>query len=489
LQVLPGRSPASVVGPASPAKVVPEKPPEEGSPPSAAKPSDPAGSASATLAKARTPSAWAPDEATTPGPAVVPESRSPSQAAGSAQLARPASEPIPQHRPMPAAALAHPLNRAWPEILPAGDPAQSSDVPSRTVPLAPNMPTEDCSARWTAGPADLSPPAAEVLPEDWSPPAVVPDHPAASASEMLPEDWSAPSDVAADFPPPSAPEGRAEDRPPPTADAFVSLPSRILPESKWRLTVALPNQVAPVRPMPVSAPVPAAPSLARPVFSTADSVPYRSPSATMAERAARSNSVPRLVARAGAAREAVVQAGGATQLVMRRPVLPPARVRWSIVLLAGVASAVTVACLSWLFDPPSPIDVPIEASTAVQPDAGAAAQEATPRQALAATPTRTQPGSPPQAMIGLLTQRGDAALAVGDIIAARLLYERAAAMGSATAATAAGKTYDLDFLLRADTHGIRPDAAAAATWYRRAVALGDPEARTLLGRLEVQNRP
>ena len=97
--------------------------------------------------------------------------------------------------------------------------------------------------------------------------------------------------------------------------------------------------------------------------------------------------------------------------------------------------------------------------------------------------------TPPQAMIGLLTQRGDAALAVGDIIAARLLYERAAGMGSATAATAAGKTYDLDFLLRADTHGIRPDSAAAATWYRKAVALGDSSARTLLARLEAQSQP
>jgi TPR repeat protein len=92
-------------------------------------------------------------------------------------------------------------------------------------------------------------------------------------------------------------------------------------------------------------------------------------------------------------------------------------------------------------------------------------------------------------MIGLLTQRGDAAFAVGDIIAARLLYERAAAMGSAAAATAVGKTYDLDFLLRADTHGIQPDSAAAAAWYRKAAALGDPEARTLLGRFETQGRP
>jgi TPR repeat protein len=92
-------------------------------------------------------------------------------------------------------------------------------------------------------------------------------------------------------------------------------------------------------------------------------------------------------------------------------------------------------------------------------------------------------------MIGLLTQRGDAALVVGDIIAARLLYERAAALGSAPAATAAGKTYDADFLMRADTHGIRADPVAAATWYRKAAALGDPEARALLMHLEAQVRP
>ena len=99
------------------------------------------------------------------------------------------------------------------------------------------------------------------------------------------------------------------------------------------------------------------------------------------------------------------------------------------------------------------------------------------------------PSAASQSMIGLLIQRGDAALAVGDIIAARLLYERAATMGSATAATAAGKTYDLDFLVRADTHGIRPDPAAAATWYRKAVALGDPSARTLLAHQGLQSRP
>src|SRR5205807_91932 len=148
------------------------------------------------------------------------------------------------------------------------------------------------------------------------------------------------------------------------------------------------------------------------------------------------------------------------------------------------------ACLSWLFDPRAPAEVPRKG--AVESEVGYAAPAAVPNASLtprsgaphmASLGATRAPGSeaatatPPQAMIGLLTQRGDAALAVGDIIAARMLYERAAGMGSATAATAAGKTYDLDFLLRADTHGIRPDSAAAASWYRKAVALGDSSAR------------
>jgi TPR repeat protein len=93
------------------------------------------------------------------------------------------------------------------------------------------------------------------------------------------------------------------------------------------------------------------------------------------------------------------------------------------------------------------------------------------------------------AMIGLLVQRGDASLVEGDIVAARLLFERAAAMGSAAAATAVGATYDIDFLLRAGARGVRADPAAAAAWYRKAAALGDPEARARLARIEGGGRP
>jgi hypothetical protein len=97
--------------------------------------------------------------------------------------------------------------------------------------------------------------------------------------------------------------------------------------------------------------------------------------------------------------------------------------------------------------------------------------------------------APSADMIGLLLQRGDAAAADGDIVAARLLFERAAALGSARAATRAGKTYDIEFLVQSGARGIRADQSAAAAWYRKAAALGDPEAKARLARIEVQSRP
>lgn len=83
-------------------------------------------------------------------------------------------------------------------------------------------------------------------------------------------------------------------------------------------------------------------------------------------------------------------------------------------------------------------------------------------------------------MITALMQRGQEMLSVGDISAARLLFERAANGGSAAAATALGRTYDPRFLASLGARGIRPDPAVAAEWYRRGSALGDPEATRLL---------
>jgi TPR repeat protein len=85
--------------------------------------------------------------------------------------------------------------------------------------------------------------------------------------------------------------------------------------------------------------------------------------------------------------------------------------------------------------------------------------------------------------VALLQSRALDMLALGDISAARLLYRRAAALGSAQAATALGRTYDPAYLAATKATGIQPDSDAAAAWYSRGAALGDPEAANRLASL------
>jgi general secretion pathway protein A len=93
-----------------------------------------------------------------------------------------------------------------------------------------------------------------------------------------------------------------------------------------------------------------------------------------------------------------------------------------------------------------------------------------------------------QPTLRLLIERGDELLATGDIASARLFFERAAALGSAAAATAAGKSNDPSFLEERGVHGIPADEAAAERWYRIAAQAGDDEAPLLLQALQARRR-
>ena len=104
----------------------------------------------------------------------------------------------------------------------------------------------------------------------------------------------------------------------------------------------------------------------------------------------------------------------------------------------------------------------------------------------ATEPRRPPSGSPPTAAAATLLARGDALVAIGDVAAARLAYQRAAAPASARAATAAGKTYDPRFLQAIGAIGVVADPGAAAAWYRKGAALGDEDAAPLLGGLEAE---
>ena len=77
-------------------------------------------------------------------------------------------------------------------------------------------------------------------------------------------------------------------------------------------------------------------------------------------------------------------------------------------------------------------------------------------------------------------------LRLGDVSAARMLYQRAADDGVGVAALKLAEAYDPAFLTAHDLRGIKPDPIAAEAWYRRAQALGETEAierlRSLTGR-------
>lgn len=97
-----------------------------------------------------------------------------------------------------------------------------------------------------------------------------------------------------------------------------------------------------------------------------------------------------------------------------------------------------------------------------------------------AAPSPPAPLSPNAA---LFARRADRLLELGDISGARLLYERAAALGSGTAALSMARTFDPDFL--AAWHASVPaNPAKSAEWYRRALASGSTDAMAPLRRLE-----
>lgn len=86
------------------------------------------------------------------------------------------------------------------------------------------------------------------------------------------------------------------------------------------------------------------------------------------------------------------------------------------------------------------------------------------------------PSSNAASEIAALIARGDEYLTTGDIISARLYYERAANAGDGHAAMLMGETFDPDFLSRAGVRGVRGDPEIAAMWYHRAQELGDRDA-------------
>ena len=84
--------------------------------------------------------------------------------------------------------------------------------------------------------------------------------------------------------------------------------------------------------------------------------------------------------------------------------------------------------------------------------------------------------------IKLLLKQGEQLIAAGDVVTARVVFQRAADAGNANAAMALGATYDPSVLGKLGVVGVSADLEQARSWYRKAENLGSPDAR---GRLEV----
>lgn len=98
----------------------------------------------------------------------------------------------------------------------------------------------------------------------------------------------------------------------------------------------------------------------------------------------------------------------------------------------------------------------------------------------AVSPVPRAPTAQELAVAAQFASRGDQMMVVKDISAARRFYEFAANAGNAHAAAALARTFDPRFFRQAGVIGLRPDPELAATWYRKAAALGDPDSGTRL---------
>jgi hypothetical protein len=86
-------------------------------------------------------------------------------------------------------------------------------------------------------------------------------------------------------------------------------------------------------------------------------------------------------------------------------------------------------------------------------------------------------------LAGLL-KRAKNLIAIGDIMSARLLLERAADAQEASAALLLAQTYDPAVLGTSDARSITPDPAMARGWYRKAARFGSVDAQRRLDQMQ-----
>ncbi len=90
--------------------------------------------------------------------------------------------------------------------------------------------------------------------------------------------------------------------------------------------------------------------------------------------------------------------------------------------------------------------------------------------------------------IKVLMKQGQQFIAAGDVVTARIVFQRAAEAGDADAAVALGGTYDPIVLAKLGVAGLGADVDKARTWYQKAESLGSAEATRRLAILANRER-
>lgn len=88
--------------------------------------------------------------------------------------------------------------------------------------------------------------------------------------------------------------------------------------------------------------------------------------------------------------------------------------------------------------------------------------------------------------IAMLMNQAEQFISAGDVVTARVLFQRAAEAGDAKAALALGASFDPALLAKMGVRGISPDVQQARNWYEKARDLGSSEALARLEKLSAR---
>jgi len=152
--------------------------------------------------------------------------------------------------------------------------------------------------------------------------------------------------------------------------------------------------------------------------------------------------------------------------------------------------------------PSEPVAATAQASATLPPSAGAASpqpdsspQPEALRPAAAGATDAPPPAIAPRPLrrldageIAALLKRGSDLITTGDLVGARLVFQRAAEAGDAGAAFALAGTYDPMVLEKLGERGLAADIATARFWYEKAKQLGSKEAPERLDMLASRSK-